>query len=281
MGLMNKVVEVFPTRPLKVMKLKQEGILHQIKRIFAIIFFFVLAMFMALNYYPGLIDDYKISRNPVVVDYPAEVKCNTRRIIENCSVKITTNTGQVIKRAILGGISKNNQVVTVASADDPSLVTINLAIDNMLRVFVITTVLTLLFMLPVWMGLVTILRIHKMRKVINEINGQRLTPAIVPIKLTSYGKTITAIYHAKNAQGVDVKCVALFNKDSNGGPIIIGDMTKNKCNVLAIIGKNNPVPIILDQNFTRCDFNDNEIQALKTVLINSSEFRLSLNIHML
>ncbi|WP_085246652.1 hypothetical protein [Gilliamella mensalis] len=281
MGLMNKVVEVFPTRPLKVMKLKQEGILHQIKRIFAIIFFFVLAMFMALNYYPGLIEDYKISRNPVVVDYHAEVKCNTRRIIEHCSVKITTNTGQVIRRAILGGINKNNQVVTVASADDPSLVTINLAIDNMLRVFVITTVLTLFFMLPVWMSLVTILRIHKMRKVINEINGQRLTPAIVPIKLTSYGKMIIAIYHAKNAQGVDVKCVTPFNKNLNGGPIIIGDMTKNKCNVLAVMGKKNPVPILLDQNFTRCDFTDNEIQALKTVLINSSEFRLSLNIHML
>ncbi|MCO6545108.1 MAG: hypothetical protein J6583_04890 [Gilliamella sp.] len=85
------------------------------------------------------------------------------------------------------------------------------------------------------------------------------------MKLTSYGKTITALYQAKNAQGTNVKCIATFNKNSNGGPIIIGDMTKNKCNVLAIIGQNNPIPILLDQNFTRCDFTYNEIQALKEV----------------
>ncbi|OCG71557.1 hypothetical protein A9G43_05680 [Gilliamella sp. Occ3-1] len=80
------------------------------------------------------------------------------------------------------------------------------------------------------------------------------------------GIYITALYQAKNAQGADVKCIATVNKNSNGGPIIIGDMTKNKCNVLAIIGQNNPIPILLDQNFTRCDFTYNEIQALKEVL---------------
>ncbi|MWP49362.1 MULTISPECIES: hypothetical protein [unclassified Gilliamella] len=266
MGLMNKLVVVFPTRPLKVMKLKQESSLHQIRRICVAIIFFVLAMFIALRYYPGLIDDYKISHNPVVVDYHTEVKCHVRAIVENCSMKIITNTGQVIKRDFLGGIKRNNQVVTVASADDPSLVTIDLAIDNMLSQFVITTVFTFLFILLVWMSLVVILRTHKMMKVINEISGQRLTPAIVPIKLTSYGKTITALYQAKNAQGADVKCIATFNKNSSGGPIIIGDMTKNKCNVLAVIGQNNPIPILLDENFTRCDFTDSEIQALIEVL---------------
>ncbi|KDN10223.1 hypothetical protein GAPWKB30_1160 [Gilliamella apicola] len=98
MALMNKLVEVFPTRPLKVMKLKQESSLHQIRRLLAAILLFALALFMAIRNYPGLIDDYKISQNPVVVDYDVEGTCRARRMVDNCSVKITTDTGQVIKR---------------------------------------------------------------------------------------------------------------------------------------------------------------------------------------
>lgn len=270
MELINKLVEVFPTRPLKVMSLKQEGKLHQIRRIVAAIIFFALAIFMAVRNYPGLIDDYRISRNPVVVDYKVEGKCRAQRqrIVNNCSVKITTDTGKVIERnyTFLGGKKGNYEVVTVASADDPSLVTIDLAIDNMKTLFWVTTFLILFFILVVWMSLVCFLRTHKMLKVIDEINGKKLTPVIVPIKLITYGKTMTALYCASNAQGINAKYAANFSKDSNGGPIIIGDRIRNKCNVLAVIGQNNPVPIILDENFTRCDFTDSEIKALIEVL---------------
>lgn len=268
MALMNKLVEVFPTRPLKVMKLKQESSLHQIRRLLAAILLFALALFMAIRNYPGLIDDYKISQNPVVVDYDVEGTCRARRIVDNCSVKITTDTGQVIKRdyTFIGGKKGNYQVVTVASADDPSLVTINLAIDNMRTVFVATTGLILLLLLVTWMSLGCFLRTHKMIKVIKEINGQKLTPVIVPVKLVSYGKIITALYRASNAQGINAKYAANFNKDSNGGPIIIGDKIRNKCNVLAVVGESNSVPILLDQEFMRCDFTYNEMQALKEAL---------------
>ncbi|MWN32851.1 hypothetical protein GQ597_04790 [Gilliamella sp. Pra-s65] len=268
MELRNKLVEVFPTRPLKVMKLKQEGKLQQLKLMFAAMLFFVLAMFTALTYYPGLIDTYRISRNPVVVNYHVEGKCRVKSMIDNCSVKITTKTGKVIKRdyILIGGKKANYRVVTVASANNPSLVTINLAIENMRTQFVITTIIILFFTSLIWMGLVSILRIYKMLKVIDEINGQKLTPVVVPIKLKSYGKIVAALYNVKNLQGVNVKYVANFDKNSNDGPIIIGDVIKNKCNALAVIGENNPVPIILNQNFTRCDFTDYEIQALKEAL---------------
>ncbi|OCG71999.1 hypothetical protein A9G43_03390 [Gilliamella sp. Occ3-1] len=86
-------------------------------------YFLCVSYVYSTENYPRLIDDYKISHNPDVVDYHARVKCHLRGIVENCSMKIITNTGQVIKRDSLGGI-KNNQVVTVASADDPSLVTL-------------------------------------------------------------------------------------------------------------------------------------------------------------
>lgn len=265
---MNKLVEVFPTRPLKVMKLKQEGSLHQIRRIFAVILLFALTIFMALKIYPGLIDDYKISRNPIVVDYDVKGTCRAKSMIDNCSVKITTDTGQVIKRdyVFLNGAKKNYEVVTVASADDPSLVTIDLAIDNMRTLFIATTVLILLLMLVTCMILVCFLRTRKMIKVINEISEQKLTPVIVPVKLVSYGKTITALYRANNAQDVSVKYAANFNKESDGGPIIIGDKIRNKCNVLAVVGESNSVPILLDQEFMRCDFTYNEMQALKEAL---------------
>ncbi|MWP62965.1 hypothetical protein [Gilliamella sp. Pas-s25] len=268
MGLTNKLVEVFPTRPLKVMKLKQEGSFHQIRRISAAIILFVLAVFIGIRNYPGLIDDYKISRNPVVVNYDVEGTCRAKRSVDNCSVKITTDTGQVIKRdyTFIGGKKGNYQVVTIASADDPSLVTIDLAIENMRTVFVATTGLILLLLLVTWMSLGCFLRTHKMAKVIKEINGQKLTPVIVPVKLVSYGKTITALYRANNAQGINAKYAANFNKDSNGGPIIIGDRIRNKCNVLAVVGESNSVPILLDQEFTRCDFTYNEMQALKEAL---------------
>lgn len=250
------------------MRLKQEGKLHQIRRILAAIIFFALAIFMAVRNYLGLIDDYRISRNPVVVDYKVEGKCRAKRMVDNCSVKITTDTGKVIERnyTFLGGKKGNYEVVTVASADDPSLVTIDLAIDNMETQFLGTIFLILIFILVIWMSLGCFLRTHKMLKVIDEINGKKLTPVIVPIKLITYGKTMTALYRANNAQGVNAKYAANFNKESDGGPIIIGDIIRSKCNVLAVIGQNNPVPIILDENFTRCDFTDSEIQALIEVL---------------
>ncbi|MWP47026.1 hypothetical protein [Gilliamella sp. Pas-s27] len=268
MELRNKLVEVFPTRPLKVMKLKQEGLFHQLRRLLVAIFCFAFVLFMAIRNYPGLIDDYKISQNPVVVDYDVEGTCHARRMVDNCSVKITTNTGQIIKRdyTFIGGHKGNYQVVTVASADDPSLVTLNLAIDNMRTVFVATTGLILLLLLATWMSLACFFRTHKMIKVIKEINGQKLTPVIVPVKLFSYGKIITALYRASNAQGINAKYAANFSKDSNGGPIIIGDRIRNKCNALAVVGESNSVPILLDQEFTRCDFTYNEMQALKEAL---------------
>jgi hypothetical protein len=267
MGLINELVEVFPTRPLKVMKLKQESSSNQIENILVIIFYFGLAMFIALNNYPGLLTDYKISRNPVVVDYDVEIKCRVK-LINHCSVKITTDTGQVITRdyLFLPAVKENCKPITVASADDPSLVTIALAINYMRARFEIITFITLLLLLIVPLSLSSFLKIHKMIKVIDEIDGQKLTPVIVPIKLTPIGKYILASYSANNAQGVNIKFAASFNKNLDGGPIIIGDETEDQCNALAVIGESNPVPILLDQNFTRCDFTDNEIQALKKAL---------------
>jgi hypothetical protein len=267
MRLINKLVEVFPSRPLKVMKLKQESSSIQIEKIVVAIFFFGLAMFIALNNYPGLITDYKISRNPVIVDYDVEVKCHVK-LINHCSVKITTDTGQVITRdfLLLDAVKENCKPITVASDDDPSLVTIALAINYMGSRFVIITVFTLFLLLITWLNLCNFLEIHKMIKVIDEIDGQKLTPVIVPIKLASIGKYILASYSANNAQGLSVKCTTQFILKSDGGPIIIGDEAEDQCNALAVIGESNPVPILLDQNFTRCDFTDNEIQALKKAL---------------
>ncbi|MCO6504452.1 MAG: hypothetical protein J6568_03420 [Snodgrassella sp.] len=268
MELINKLVDVFPTRPLKVMKLKQEGRLHQTRRIFAVIICLVLALYIALKAYPGLVDDYKISRNPVVVDNHIEGKCRVKYMFNYCSVKITTDDGDVIERnyTFIGGKRGNYHVVAVASADDPSLVTIDLAINNMLTQFVVITALILLLMWAIWMNLVYFLRTRKSIKVLDEMNGQRLKPVIVPIKLKSYGPITTVLYHANNIQGIDDKYVAHFHDKSGGGPIIIGELIKDKGNALAVIGQNGSVPIILDQDLTRCDFTDNEIQALKEVL---------------
>ena len=120
MELINKITGVFPDRPLKVNKLKNEATSRL--RLFGIFFCLLLGIYLAVDNYPDLIDDYKISRNPIVVDHQISGQCRVRRMITHCSVKINKVGGGIIKKdfSFLGN-SKRYQVQVIASADNPSL----------------------------------------------------------------------------------------------------------------------------------------------------------------
>ena len=267
MELINKITGVFPDRSLKVNKLKNEASSRQIGRVFCIFLCLLLGIYLAVDNYPDLIDDYKISRNPIVVDHKISGECRVRRMITNCSVKIYKVDGGIIKKDFsFFGNSKRYQVQVIASADNPSLMTLDLAIKTMFSRFLIITALILAILWAIWLIIDLLCRARNSAKIIDEINGHKLKPVSVPVKL-KFLQTITiAIYKGKDTQGKNNKYSATFNSKTDGGPIVLKQHSKKKYDVLGVISDNNPTPIILDENFSRCDFTDEEIRRISKIL---------------
>ncbi|MBI0067208.1 MULTISPECIES: hypothetical protein [unclassified Snodgrassella] len=267
MELINKITGVFPDRSLKVNKLKNEASSRQIGRVFCIFLCLLLGIYLAVDNYPDLIDDYKISRNPIVVDHNISGECKVRRLITSCSVKIyNDDSGFIEKNFSFFGNSKRYQVQVIAFADNPSLMTLDLAIKTMFSRFLIITALILAILWAIWLIIDLLCRARNSTKIIDEINGHKLKPVSVPVKL-KFLQTITiAIYKGKDTQGKNNKYSATFNSKTDGGPIVLKQHSKKKYDVLGVISDNNPTPIILDENFSRCDFTDEEIRRISKIL---------------
>ena len=267
MELINKITGVFPDRSLKVNKLKNEASSRQIGRVFCIFLCLLLGIYLAVDNYPDLIDDYKISRNPIVVDHNISGECKVRRLITSCSVKIYNGDRDFIEKNFsFFGNSKRYQVQVIASADNPSLMTLDLAIKTMFNRFLIVTALILAILWAIWLIIDLLCRARNSTKIIDEINGHKLKPVSVPVKL-KFLQTITiAIYKGKDTQGKNNKYSATFNSKTDGGPIVLKQHSKKKYDVLGVISDNNPTPIILDENFSRCDFTDEEIRRISKIL---------------
>ena len=220
-----------------------------------------------MDNYPDLIDDYKISRNPIVVDHNISGECKVRRLITSCSVKIYNGDRDFIEKNFsFFGNSKRYQVQVIASADNPSLMTLDLAIKTMFSRFLIITALILAILWAIWLIIDLLCRARNSTKIIDEINGHKLKPVSVPVKL-KFLQTITiAIYKGKDTQGKNNKYSATFNSKTDGGPIVLKQHSKKKYDVLGVISDNNPTPIILDENFSRCDFTDEEIRRISKIL---------------
>ena len=267
MDLINKITGVFPDRCLKVNKLENEASSRQIGRVFCIFLCLLLGIYLAVDNYPDLIDDYKISRNPIVVDHEISGECRVRRMITNCSVKIyNDDSGFIEKDFSFFGNSKRYQVQVIASADNPSLMTLDLAIKTMFSRFLIITALILAILWAIWLIIDLLCRARNSAKIIDEINGHKLKPVSVPVKLKFLQTGTIAIYKGKDTQGKNNKYSATFNSKKDGGPIVLKQHSKKKYDVLGVISDNNPTPIILDENFSRCDFTDEEIRRISKIL---------------
>lgn len=267
MELINKITGVFPDRCLKVNKLENEASSRQIGRVFCIFLCLLLGIYLAVDNYPDLIDDYKISRNPIVVDHEISGECRVRRMITNCSVKIyNDDSGFIEKDFSFFGNSKRYQVQVIASADNPSLMTLDLAIKTMFSRFLIITALILAILWAIWLIIDLLCRARNSAKIIDEINGHKLKPVSVPVKLKFLQTGTIAIYKGKDTQGKNNKYSATFNSKKDGGPIVLKQHSKKKYDVLGVISDNNPTPVILDENFSRCDFTDEEIRRISKIL---------------
>ena len=267
MDLINKITGVFPDRCLKVNKLENEASSRQIGRVFCIFLCLLLGIYLAVDNYPDLIDDYKISRNPIVVDHQISGECRVRRMITNCSVKIyNDDSGFIEKDFSFFGNSKRYQVQVIASADNPSLMTLDLAIKTMFSRFLIITALILAILWAIWLIIDLLCRARNSAKIIDEINGHKLKPVSVPVKLKFLQTGTIAIYKGKDTQGKNNKYSATFNSKKDGGPIVLKQHSKKKYDVLGVISDNNPTPVILDENFSRCDFTDEEIRRISKIL---------------
>ena len=267
MDLINKITGVFPDRCLKVNKLENEASSRQIGRVFCIFLCLLLGIYLAVDNYPDLIDDYKISRNPIVVDHEISGECRVRRMITNCSVKIyNDDSGFIEKDFSFFGNSKRYQVQVIASADNPSLMTLDLAIKTMFSRFLIITALILAILWAIWLIIDLLCRARNSAKIIDEINGHKLKPVSVPVKLRFLQTGTIAIYKGKDTQGKNNKYSATFNSKKDGGPIVLKQHSKKKYDVLGVISDNNPTPVILDENFSRCDFTDEEIRRISKIL---------------
>ena len=267
MELINKITGVFPDRSLKVNKLKNEASSRQIGRVFCIFLCLLLGIYLAVDNYPDLIDDYKISRNPIVVDHNISGECKVRRLITSCSVKIyNDDSGFIEKNFSFFGNSKRYQVQVIASADNPSLMTLDLAIKTMFSRFLIITAFILAILWAIWLIIDLLCRARNSAKIIDEINGHKLKPVSVPVKLKFLQTGTIAIYKGKDTQGKNNKYSATFNSKKDGGPIVLKQHSKKKYDVLGVISDNNPTPVILDENFSRCDFTDEEIRRISKIL---------------
>ena len=137
-----------PARPLT---LKREAIATPVSYYFSIPILLAIAVFMVVTEAPGILRDYRISKNPLVVeDGSIDGQCTTRKaIFTTCEVSLAYEHGgqrydKDVEVMFVDMHSGDYETGLVIAADEPQLATISLGLDMLWNRIITLAVFTTL-----------------------------------------------------------------------------------------------------------------------------------------
>lgn len=225
-----------------------------------------LAVFLFVWEGPGVLRDFQISRNPLVLEEGdvRDGKCTTRKaVFTDCEARLVysydgKDYDTEVEVMFVDFHMGDYETGIVISADHPELATMSLGLD-MLWNRIITLSLFVLFLGGLSLGMVFLgLRIWR-------VKGQLRSPAVltpVPVELTAFDRkrgVLSVTYNDKIAS--DKTGRAAYTRFKGGQePFIVGE-AGGKAVGLAVRHGTTALPVLLDDNLHRIVLTDAERAA--------------------
>lgn len=259
--LSDKILDAFPTRPLKLVPLRGDGGLF--RTLFLVITMFALTAFSAYQI-PNILYDYKISENAVPIDASIKGSCRSQLlIITNCSVDLRYKGNEVSRNfTFLDFGSKDVLVEPVADANDISKMTVDVAIDNMWLRFISTIVFVGLFGFSVIFFIYRQILTSKVKAALLSVGTKPLKLTAIPAKMVISNKQFIATYKI-NLAGKEIAIAYSGNKKT---PPMVIEVNGNTY-VLAVYDPQQNIPFALDVPLARIQATEEEKQRFHEALI--------------
>lgn len=259
--LSDKILDAFPTRPLKLVPLKGDGGLF--RTLFLVITMLVMTAFSAYQI-PNILYDYKISENAVPVDATVKGSCRSQLfVLTNCSVDLGYKGNEVSRNFTFLDLGSTDVLVEpVADANDLSKMTVDVAIDNIWLRLISTIVFVGLFGFSVIFFIYRQILTSKVRKALLSLGTQPLKLIGIPAKMVVSNKQFIATYHL-NLEGKDIRIAYSGNKKT---PPIVIEQNGNTY-VLAVYSPQQNIPYALDVPLERIQATPEEKQRFHEALI--------------
>ena len=260
------IVSSFPKRALQVKPIKSDSVFGAV--IATLVWLIAVVAVISLAT-PVFIRDYKIGASMEYVDADIDGECSSRLFVfTGCNVKITYD-GEKIGRNLffIDSFEDSYEVGAVVASDDPSLVTIDLAIDKFWNRAVLILALTGLLSWLVFVGIVGIFKRKKLIAYFARMSGSSLTPVLVPVKVSMNKKTLIAQYFV-DIDGKNV--IGVVSGKKGKGAIFIPVEEADSIYALGVISADCQSPVLLDIDFKRLDLTDAE-RGLLTGALKSIE----------
>ncbi|MBP2547573.1 tetrahydromethanopterin S-methyltransferase subunit G [Neorhizobium galegae] len=253
-----------PSRPLR---LNRSAVSIPLASYFATPVLIVIIVFMVLSEGPGLLRDYEISRNPVVVEDATIVdgKCTTRKaVFTTCKAALVYDRDgkrheSDVEIMFVDLHSGDYETEVVVSGDNPALATLSLGLDKLANRAISFAILLFLLVFGIIALVLQTLRAAATRRRI--ATPARLTP--IPVLLTSVQRKNgrLAVAYADRLAVDKTGRVANTRFARGEEPLIIGE-EGNTPVALAVRHPAAPLPVLLDSDLERIDLTDQERSAL-------------------
>lgn len=258
------IIAQFPTRPLHISKAMI--VKNPTKSLIVGILICLSALLIPYLGFPGLLNDYEISKNPVEVDAGIKGECRSKMFVTNCDVTLTYQGEKVERDFSFFDIKGGDYYVTaITSKDKPTLLSVDLAVDKIINRLIIQLIF---FALIIAVGVVCLrgwVRGKKMNEVLAQINDKKLIPILVPVKIQSTQAVVAVTYQWPTPQGAQI-CYAAFHEKKEGGMLRIPTDDTTQVYALGVSTDTQTTPILLDGHLSRIDLTtDERIQLFESI----------------
>lgn len=224
------------------------------------------AVFMLVWEGPGVVRDFQISQNPLVLE-DGDVqngRCKTRKaIFTDCEARLVYSHGgrnyatdvEVMFVDLHFGDYETGLVI---SADHPELATLTLALDKLWNRIITLTVFVLLLG---GMGLAMVFLALRIWRVSRQLR-QPAKLTVVPVEITAFDRKsniLSVTYNDKIAEDRTGRS-AYTRMRSGEEPLVVGE-ANGKAVGLAVRHGDTALPVLLDDRLRRIDLSDDERAA--------------------
>ncbi|NLS16581.1 hypothetical protein HGP16_08410 [Rhizobium sp. P40RR-XXII] len=222
-----------------------------------------LTVFMAISEMPGILRDWTISQNPVMLDSGdiRDGKCSTRKgFFTNCSAHLTydyqgQNYDKDVEIMFVDIHAGDYDTDLVVSGDHPELATLSLGLDMLWNRIITLAVFVALLGGACIAMIFQLLRIWRVRGQLRQ--PAQLVP--VPVEITTFqrkGKRLTVTYADKIADRKTGR--AAHTRFEPGQEPLVVDEKDGKAVALAAWHGNAALPVLLDSRLERIDMTAEE-----------------------
>lgn len=248
-----------PSRPLP---LKRGVISTPLAYYFSTPILLAIAVFMLMTEGPGILRDYTINQDPLVIENGTiNGNCTTRKaIFTTCEVDLSYEHGgqryeKDVEVMFVDFHTGDYETGLVISPDRPDLATITLGLDMLWNRIITLAAFAILLGGGALAMMFLALRILRVR-------GQLRHPApltVIPVEITAVDRKRNrlAITYADRLSERKTKRVAFTRFEAGEEPIIIGDAGSNAV-ALAVRHGNTALPVLLDDRLERIEMSEQE-----------------------